>query len=323
MRLLKETVSSHRIVLHITDITLLEVKRQISELVLAQQRDLLAVEKHFARWRKSAPSVAPKSIPQFDANALALELFREFDSFLRHECRAMAHSALGVDPNTVFDAYFARRAPFDGENSKEFPDAFAIEALSQWRAKADKQIYVVTHDRAMKRAALDRNLLQLEDIHEVLVRAAADLGAEGETAAEAVLNNPAFENSLGAVLGPLIKEIGYVYMGDLAEGEAYEGELLSVEEVYDWSVVGLNNALVTLILDVKVKVRVEIGYEDRDGAMYDREDGLWVGSEVASTKVDDEVEMQALVEVDRKSGVVGDARVLSHEVSIYGPDPYS
>jgi hypothetical protein len=39
MTLLEEQVTSHRVVLHTTDITLLEVRRQIRERVLARQRE--------------------------------------------------------------------------------------------------------------------------------------------------------------------------------------------------------------------------------------------------------------------------------------------
>jgi hypothetical protein len=128
----------------------------------------------------------------------------------------------------------------------------------QWcREKGDRML-VVTEDKAMTRAVSgDRHLLALKNIYEVLSRAAADLGAEGEAAAEAVLSKPAFKSSLEAALRAQMKELVYVYLGELTDGEGYEGELLSVEEVGDWSVVGLSDRHVTLILDAKVKVRVE------------------------------------------------------------------
>jgi hypothetical protein len=76
MTLLKEQVTSHRVVLHATDITLLEVRRQIRKRVLARQRELTAIEKDLASWRKSAPNAAPKRAIEFDAEALsAIGLF--------------------------------------------------------------------------------------------------------------------------------------------------------------------------------------------------------------------------------------------------------
>jgi hypothetical protein len=184
-------------------------------------------------------------------------------------------------------------------------------------------MHVVTEDKAMTRAvSAGEHLLPLKDIHEVLARAAADLGADGEAAAEAVLSEPAFDSSFEAALRAQMKEVVYVYVGDLADGEAYEGELLNIEEVGDWSVVSLNNRRVTLILDAKVKVRVEVQYEDRDMAIYDREDDLWVGAEIASTEVDDEIDIEVLVEVERKTGAVREAKVLTQKVRIYGPSDW-
>jgi hypothetical protein len=323
LALLKEQVNSHRVVLHTTDITLLEVRRQIRERVLARQRELMLIERDLNRWRKSAPKAAPEGAIEFDAEALSNELFQQFEWFLRHECKAVVHQALAVAPGAVFGTYFDRKPPFDGQDSKEFPDAFVVEALRKWCREQGNLMNIVTEDKSMTRAVLeDARLIALKDIHEVLARAAADLGADGETAAETVLGKPAFASSLEDALRPQMKEVGYVYVGDLVEGEAYEGELLSIEEIGDWSVVGLNDHCVTLILDVKLQVRVEVEYEDREHAIYDREDDRWFGAEAASAKVDDEIELEILVDVDRKSGTVREAKVLSQEVSIFGPSDW-
>jgi hypothetical protein len=76
---------------------------------------------------------------------------------------------------------------------------------------------------------------------------------------------------------------------------------------------------VSLILDARLKVRVEVQYEDRDEAIYDSEDDRWFGAETTSTEVDDEIDVEILVEVERETGIVREARVLTQEVSINGP----
>jgi hypothetical protein len=219
----------------------------------------------------------------------------------------------------VFESYFARKPPFDGEDSKEFPDGFVVEALAQWcRAEGDK-MYIVTEDKAMTRAAIaDEHLLPMNSIHEVLTRAVADLSSAAEAVAEAILSDPAFDSSLEAALRRRMEEVVYVYDGDLPDGDAYEGKLLSIEEINDWSVVGSNDHLLSLILNAKLKVLVEIQYEDRDHAFFDKEDGRWFGAEIGSTKVEDEIEVEVLVEIERGTGIVREARVLNEEVSING-----
>ena len=56
---LKEQIDAHRVVLRTTDITLLEVKRQIRERVLARQRELGGIEKDLRHWRPLALSPSP------------------------------------------------------------------------------------------------------------------------------------------------------------------------------------------------------------------------------------------------------------------------
>ncbi len=321
---LKEHIKAHRVILHTVDITLLEVKRQLLEAAQARAREMGEVEKDFRRWRKQAPKSMPKRMPEFDAAALGDELFGHFHSFIAYQCDAVVHKALStVSAEVVFATYFDRRPPFDGQDSKEFPDGFVIAALSKWAETTGDKIHVVTADGAMARAAkADPNLLPMKSLHEVLARAAADLGPEAEAIADALLNGPAFDSTFERLLQAQMKDVVYVYTGDLAEGEAYEGELISIEEVGDWSVAGLSDKRVSLILDAKIKVLVEVQYEDRDSAMYDREDDRWVGAEDAATQVEDNADIEVLVEIDRASGEVVGGKVLTSEIEVSGPHDY-
>ena len=326
LQALKDHIKAHRVVLHTTDITLLEVKRQLLEAAQTRARELGAIEKDLRRWRKQAPDAAPKQVLAIDAAAIGEQLFSSFVSFITIECRAMVHQALNtVSAEEVFLSYFARQAPFDREDSKEFPDAFALAALSKWAASAGDKIHVVTCDGAMGRAAnADPNLLPLNTIEQVLSRAAAEMDHEAEGIAEALLNAPAFDASFERLMEAQVKNVAFVYAGDLAEGEAYEGELTKIEQVGDWSIVGLSDRRVILILDAIIKVSVEIQYEDRDSASYDREDDVWIGAEDAAMQVEDEVEVEVLVEIDRVSGEVRGGELLTSEIAVSGPcDEYN
>ena len=295
---LKEHVKAHRVVLHTTDITLLEVKRQLREEVLARVREMGEIEKDFRRWRKQAPKSAPEKLTEFDAAAVGAELFARFYAFIVYECEAQVHSALKtVSPEAIFSTYFARKPPFDGQDSKEFPDGFMIAALARWAESTGDKVHVVTNDGAMGRAAqADPNLIPLKTIHDVLARGAADLGPKAGPIAEVLLNHPAFDTTFERLLQAQMKEAVYIYTGDLTEGEAYEGELVAIEQIGDWSVVGLSDNHLTLILDARIKIKVEVQYEDRDSATYDREDDRWFGVEDAATEVEDDVDVEVLVD---------------------------
>lgn len=326
MKLLAKQVAEHRVVLHTTDITLLEVKRQMRERVLFAQQELSSLEKDLRRWRKSAPKSGPTGPITFQSDALADELFAQFYQFLVYECDAIVHKAFDLHAGLVFIKYFDRAPPFDKEASKEFPDAFMVEALLAWCDGQSEKLVVVTGDGAMRRAAqASKSLIAIEKLEEMLARAAADLGQAGEEAAEAVLNHPAFEQTFRDAVDRQMKDVGYVYVGDLPDGEAYDGHLLAIEAIDDWSVVGLSDTRVNLIVGTKLQVRVDVQYDDLSDAIYDREDARYYGSETVSMELDDEVEVQILIEVDRNSGVVREAKVLDRDITVSGPheDLYS
>ncbi|MBV8521414.1 MAG: DUF4935 domain-containing protein [Acetobacteraceae bacterium] len=320
---LQEQIEAHRVVLHTTDITVLEVKRQIYEAVVEHQRTLKKIERDdFRRWREQAPRACPGSL-EFDAEALSTELFVTLMVFLREWCRVKEHSGLKVDPGTIFAQYFERKPPFVEGKEKEFPDAFVVEALRRWARDHNTQLYVVTKDDGIIRAAdADPHLLPLKDISEVLTRATAGLQSQAGPIAEDLVSHPVFDRTLEQLLKARMKEATYVYTGDLPDGEAYEGDLLEVE-VDSWSVVGLYAERISLLLDLTVEVRVEVVFTEDDGAFYDREDGRWIGDMTTVwTYVESNVPVKVLAEVSRTSGEVVEAQLLRSEIVISGHPSY-
>ena len=316
MELLKSQIEAHHIVLHTTDITLMEIQRQIRERVLTRQRELKDTQKDLSHWRKVAPKLLPKHF-DFDAEELSARLYTKFLNFLLHECKLKSHRALLIKPSIIFKRYFDRKPPFDGENSKEFPDGFVVEALLAWCQKNVQQIYVVTEDKAFLRAVNnERSLTPLKNIHDLLARASTDLGSEGELAAETALNGQNFDESLTSTLSAAVPNLAFVYTGDLADGEAYGGEFISIEEINDWTVVGLNEISVSVILTIKLIAQVEVQYEDLEHAIYDKEDGRWFGAETTSTEITSEIEIEMVAEIDRGNGSIIDSDIITHEVRV-------
>ncbi len=220
--------------------------------------------------------------------------------------------------------------PYGPEALKVLDAEYADPSLpAALRARVERMRGVIARnckDRAGVDAAygrareIDPAARQLSDL--VLTRASADLDADREEAAELVLNSPAFDQSFEDFLRDQMKEMVFVYTGDLPDGEAYEGHLLAIEEVDNWSVVALSKSRISLIVDARVKVSVEVQYEDRDHARYDSEDKRWYGAEPASTDVEDNIEIQVLVEIERSTGQVRDGKVLTSDVDISGPSDW-
>lgn len=174
----------------------------------------------------------------------------------------------------------------------------------------------------LRAAEKDIRFLPLKSIHNLLERASGDFGVDGENAAEEAIHGQSFDHSLEIFLEDQIKDITFVYTGDLPNGEAYEGQILRVEQVYNWSVVALNDTRISLILDLLISVQVQIQYEDRNLAFYDKEDDRWYGSEAASRDIEADIDLSVLVDIERATGQVCDGKILTNEVSIIGPSEW-
>lgn len=322
LTLLKDKIEEHLVVLHTTDITLMEVSRQIREKVLATQRDLTAVEKQLSHWRKRAPEAFYSKKPfDFDAEAVAHLLYDEFLSFLLIDCHCHRHNAAHQKAVAVLESYFRREPPFDRPSSKEFPDALTLNELKNWCREHESQMYIVTKDAAFARAvkSAPEYFFHLPSIHSVLGAAAA-LGEEGERAADEAINQHDFDGSFELALTEQIEQQAtFIYVGDLAEGEAYDGRLIQILNAEPTSTIGMSDKLVTLTMNVSAEVETDIEYEDRSTARYHREDDTWIGSEIGTRPVTDLVEIPVLVEVERRTGKVREVRLIDDEIRVHGP----
>jgi len=152
---LKNYVGENRLQLHMTDITWLEIERQLSEQAREAVDQIQKARDTAAKWQRRAPDALGgfRASEPLDAGAVAREAVSNFRYELPH---SVNHSASDRGAKAIFDDYFARRAPFDsasGKSVKEFPDAFVIAELDAWCLENDTRMYVVTYDKAMRRAA--------------------------------------------------------------------------------------------------------------------------------------------------------------------------
>lgn len=188
-------VADRAVVLHITDITLLEIRRQIAEDVAAKARDLATIEKSFRQWRYTSKDVPKPSL--INSAAIASDLFGRFAKTVIEDWAAVVHRAQDMPASAIFADYFARNPPFDQDASKEFPDAFMLKALEQWCSANGVSLYVVTQDAAMSRAA-DRSpsLRHIATLEEMLSRASVQPDLDLNALADAVIAAPAFDGAL-------------------------------------------------------------------------------------------------------------------------------
>ena len=315
-KLLAAHVGEHRVVLHVTDITLAEINRQIVEDVEQSRAALARIEKDLTRWRYTDGTIGPT--PEL-TGATAHALFDALASFVKKDCRAQMHMAMSYLTADVFADYFSRKPPFD-KGDKEFPDAFMIKTLEAWCATHGECMYVVTQDKAMQRhVETSSRLLLLPSLDDILAAARATAEPDGgaEVIADKLLNAPNFDNNLERAIEAHVDELIIDYTGDLPEGEVTGVSFEGVIQFLDYRIVAKTSARLSLLFNIDAEIAASVAYEDRHLAMYDREDDQWIGADWETTEVKDSITLEMFVEIEIPSGQFANSELLRTEYTIY------
>ncbi|XWN32735.1 MAG: PIN domain-containing protein [Devosia sp.] len=320
---LGEAAIKHRVVWHITDITLQELERHILRNTNEHTDTIRSLEKKALRsWRKRIPE-SLKLLPppiEIEPEIISKELFRLFNRKIT-SYGVVEHNALSIPASIIFSRYFSELPPFE-RGAKEFPDAFVLQALCEWCEQNSEKMIVVTNDKAMSKAASNMHrLIPMSSVDDVLAGAGAEFGGDWENVVDALLHGQNFDGSLVQQLESEVSTAPFVYTGlDLAEGEALEGELNSIHEINGWSLIHGDEGTVVIILYCELDVSVTISYENRTDAIYDREDDIWYGAENSTTEIQSDIGVDILVEINRKKSTVRRARILNREISVDGDE---
>lgn len=316
LKLLAEHVGEHRVVLHVTDITLAEIYRQIAEDVEQSRAALARIEKDLTRWRFTDGTIG--ATPQL-TNATASVLFGALVSFLKDDCRVQTHEAMSYPTPAVFADYFERKPPFD-EGDKEFPDAFMVKTLDAWCAAHSECMYIVTRDKAMQRyIEASSRLLLLPSLDDVLAFAGATAEPDGgaEVIADELLNAPNFDDNLERAINSHVDELIIDYAGELPEGEVTGVGFEGVIQFLDYRTVAKTSTRLSMLFKIDAEITASVAYEDRLLAMYDREDDQWIGAEWETTDVKDSITLEMFVEIEIPSGRFLNTELLRTEYTIY------
>ena len=329
MKLLGRDVADGIFVLHITDVTLREVRRQIDAMETELRNRANKVARDLKRWN-NRHRYTRHHLPVPDAlsePAQPSAVYVEFERLLRHDWNAHVHSAADTPIESVLDQYFNRQAPFDKDGSKEFPDAITLLALQNWCAREQQNMYVVSKDEGVRRAADERDELIGIDSLEDLFALVAD--AQDHDVADTV--SEAFDEQLlhAALQDTLSRSIGWVgvlYDGDRYDADVTAVEMVKLEEIDDITALRIDQDRVYCVAHVKLLVSAEIDYLDVSGAIWDKEDGRYYGAESAVTEVRNMVTAKIFVELERdgEDMTLSSAQFITQDLAItdYFDDGY-
>ncbi len=250
-----------------TDITLREVRKNIEEKVdeaivsLQAKAGKSAILQNFAGYSKLMEEFKPQK-----SKALAEELWKRVERELK-DAGVEIIMATGMAAGPIFESYFDGKPPFGtGDKRKEFPDAFVVAALDNWREENGDEMHVITTDGTVLDACEAADSLHplesLADFVDLALRrdeyvdkAVEYLEEHTENIAEAI--KEAVEDS-------------YIHLRDEdGDGEATVNRIswLAIEDV-------VKNDGDTMVLrcSASVNLSISVSYADRDMTVYDRED---------------------------------------------------
>ncbi|PZU26007.1 MULTISPECIES: PIN domain-containing protein [Sphingobacterium] len=137
---LRNLIESGSANLYLTDITIAEVRKQIREkLSLAYDK----FDTGDTRYLKPLPEF--KKILQSTRETFVEEVLTRFDEFLE-KWQVKIIESNEVNFLHVHELYSNMKPPFSVAKKKEFPDAFALEAIRMWRDNNKESAYLISKD---------------------------------------------------------------------------------------------------------------------------------------------------------------------------------
>ena len=325
MTILGEYVKDGIFVLHTTDITLREVRRQVQAKERELRRRADGMARDLRRWntryrRKESHLPVPDVLGEATDPSAA---YRDLEWTIRREWDAQEHRAAELKVGPVLDRYFDRKAPFDSEGSKEFPDALALFALEHWCARLARRMYVVSNDGGVLRAARDSEhfiaMDGLDGLFGLVVSAGTHDVAEK---VDVALADDSTLIGLRETLNDGLGEVGWLYQGDRTDGDVLDAVIEDLTEIGEVRILRVDLDHVACIVEVELSVSAQVEYADLELAWWDKEDQRYYGEEYVTTEIEENVGTRIFVELKREGDDVtlSSAGFLKDELSILDRD---
>jgi len=288
---LKKHLAEGRLRLVMTAITVNEVKARIRQAVrkeLVKQRTF--VNDAQVLFNSSLPEVQT-AITKLDPEVVAKDLCDQFEAFLQ-ETKATILECDDLSAGEVLDNYFAGAAPFGAaENKKhEFPDAFAIQALTEYAEQNGLAMFVISGDTLFREAcAAAPGLVPKKTISEVLDQVASDY------AELAAFVRAETMKRIDAIKAEVKKDFeDRFYWVEDENGDATV-EITALTPAEEPEILTIDKETATLQWSIAADYQAELSYDDSATAVYSEGDLMYV--EHREEQVERDAELVVEIEV--------------------------
>lgn len=276
-----ELVKQDLVSVYMSDVTIREVRKKIrDEIGVAHSKlnvsDLryLSVVPLFKKFKEIYPL---EKLTGYFENG--------FDDFLK-VCKVTVISSDEIKVMSIFESYCSMRPPFNDKKDKkaEFPDAFALAAISNWARKSNSSAYLLSKDNDWKLFADNSFIFITEEKHFYSIQELSffvDLVIRNE---EALKDTIAFADNLIETkqqeivdhLIPLIQNSGFIVYGD-SEASIFENVILTAE-ISSMDALQCDRESATYSLELTCTGIFGFDVTDYSEAIWDSEDKVYRGN---------------------------------------------
>lgn len=294
---LADASRSGRVVIHLTDIVVAEVKHQIGARVANAQSALHSTRSKARILRQTESHPFGAIFEEFDLAEAERDLIASFEAFL-DDAHINVITSGDITILGILPLYQERVPPFGvGKKKSEFPDAFSCEALKSWCRRTGERLWVVSADPDLQSVVEVTDefigVSNVTDILEELVR--GEHPEVPELAAEVLVDSWDF---VAASVSDTFEGLGFILVDQWGDVEGVE-----VQDVrlVDQSTVHVEASSIAIALKVEIEFQADLIYDDYDTAIYDSEEKRLVPWQSVERTVErvKMLDAEAVVQLDR------------------------
>jgi hypothetical protein len=290
---LKRHLSSGRLRLVTTDITVAEIKARIGERVEAATLAHQVFRRNARVLRSSSLADVAATLIDLSPDKIAADLHAALARFMRANDTAVVDTSLQPIGH-VFKRYFARTPPFGASKEKrnEFPDAFVVQALADWSRKNKAELFVVSGDVLFIEACREHSALHpKKDLAAVLDHVASDDQKLADFIRAELVSHT---GEVASELRSQFQDLGFYVDGEDGDVEMELGEADLSE---DPEILEVGNKSATLQVTFDAHYTAGLSYDDSTTGMWDGEDKVMRFMEHRNVDVDGSIELVGHVRV--------------------------
>lgn len=274
---LKELSSENLINILLTQITKAEIIKHIRKDLSERFSRIKSEEK----WLNAFPQLlVPSNAIELDAETEAKKYIENYISLSNAYVIPYSYCQ---DVEDVFDKYFSKSKPFGNGKEKEFPDAFALQALETYAKQAEiSKIIILSYDADLKHYPSD--ILQWVDVKEYV-----DMKLRERDQLHKYISS--FEDDYEKIFSVIEDHIfsefcddaPFYYEEDKSLNiESKEFTECQVEKITKKHVIESTPAKLTFEVFAQASLCIEYEFSDYTNAIHDTEDDVWYGEESGS-----------------------------------------